>query len=128
MLLYLDTTNQDKPEIAAAISADKIFRQQISNARAEDLPNVIAAFLRKHKLKFSDVEKLAVRTGGSFFSAIRQGVVAANALAFALKVPIVPTSNFNFQKIMAQKGQGMLKPIYSSGPHITKPKKRQWLP
>jgi tRNA A37 threonylcarbamoyladenosine modification protein TsaB len=126
MILYLDTTDNSEVELGVFVK-DQLSKQKISLPHAENLAQAIEKFLSTHKLRLSDITKIAVRQGTGFFSRIRTGVVAANAIAYGLGIEIVPvTGEIDYATIHKAKGQRMIKPVYSGNPHITQPKKRKW--
>jgi tRNA A37 threonylcarbamoyladenosine modification protein TsaB len=84
----------------------------------------VKKFLKANKLAMTDVAKIAVRVGPGYFSRVRSGVVAANALAYALNVKIVPVKGeVSIKQIEKASGQGMVAPVYGGKPNITKPKR-----
>jgi tRNA A37 threonylcarbamoyladenosine modification protein TsaB len=127
MILYIDTT-ADMAEIAL-IEADNIILEQLPvPPAAENFAAVIKNIFRKHKFILSDITKIAVKTGPGLFSRVRVGVVAVNALGYALDIPIVPLKqkNLQFFKLSKMQGQKIVKPNYGGLPHITMSKKRAW--
>ena len=72
-------------------------------------------FLEKHKVTLSELERILVNPGPGGFSTTRTGVATANALAFALGIPV------------AEYPSGIIKdvilPIYDKAPNITRPRK-----
>jgi tRNA A37 threonylcarbamoyladenosine modification protein TsaB len=100
-------------------------KQFQGNLSAENFASIIQKFLLNQKLKFSDVKKIAVKTGPGFFSRVRTGVVAANALAFALDTKVIAVrSELGLQKASKMPGQSFVRPHYGSAPNITKSKGR----
>ena len=49
---------------------------------------MISQILKKHKKKLVDVTSIEVGTGPGSFTGTRVGVAVANALGFALKIPV----------------------------------------
>lgn len=124
MLLYLDTTDNDVVEMVLVRPDGKEIKEKYVSLRtAENFAGVIKKFLAKNKLELSDITKIAVKQGAGYFSRVRSGAVLANALAYALKIRVVPvTGSVNFRKLRAVSGQSMIKPVYSRKPNITKSK------
>ena len=126
MILYIDTTDNDVAELVLIVDKKTIKETFASLPHAEDFTATIKRFLRKHKTELAAVKKLAVKVGPGFFSRVRTGVVAANGLAFGLRIPIVAVrGKVNYKQIIKARGEGMVKPFYGGQPHITKPKKRK---
>ena len=127
MILYIDTTDNDVAEIGIR-RAEKYRRQQIKGRlQAEEFAALIESFVQKQGLQPTDIKKIAVRNGPGFFSRVRTGVVAANALAYALNLKVVPVKGeLDWQSIMRAKGERQVAPVYSSPPNITKPHKKKY--
>jgi len=98
MILYIDTTLKDKISLALLREEGKVF--QIINLKelvayrqqAEKLLPNIEKLLQEEKLKPSDLKKIVVNNYGGSFTSLRIGVINANALAFALKIPVLAGS------------------------------------
>jgi tRNA threonylcarbamoyl adenosine modification protein YeaZ len=126
MLLFIDTSDNEKVTIALVWPNKVATKQWLSHhSVSEELISNIKKHLAKQKQKFSDIEKLAVIVGPGHFSRIRTGVVTANALGFALNVPIVgvkkTTHPVNLSNLLNQPGQIQVKPFYDHKPNISKP-------
>lgn len=63
-------------------------KQRIGSQKAQAVLPLIDRLLRKHKLKASDIDKIEVNTGPGSFTGLRVGISVANALSFALKIPV----------------------------------------
>ena len=121
MTLYINTAQNNFIEIGikdknktVAIKKFKSYR-----AQAEKLLPAIEKLLKANKLKLSDLSVLAVENSGDSFTALRVGVVTANALAYALNLPV--SGNGGKAKI-TKSGQGnfsVIEPIYNREPEIT---------
>ena len=68
-------------------------------------------FLKKHKVALSDLQKIFVNPGPGGFSTTRTGVATANALAFALDIPLAEWPSGIVKKIVLPK--------YDKLPNIT---------
>jgi len=86
----INTASHDEIIIAlrdgVKIIAQKKFlapRQQ-----AERLVPAIEALLKAQKIKLSALNKIVVANQGGSFTALRIGVITANALAYALQIPV----------------------------------------
>jgi len=128
MILYIDTTDNDVAELFLISGKYKTSQRFENLPPAEIFISEIKRFLKNHKSKLSDIQKIAVKIGPGFFSRVRTGVVAANSLAYALGIKIVPVvGKIDFKKIMKTSGQGMVAPLYGGKPNITKSKRKTWL-
>lgn len=143
MILYIDTVLKDKI-VLALIKENKGFFQLIAfkkmkstRDQAEKLLPGIDALLIKNNFSNKKIKKIFVNNHGGSFSSLRIGVVTANALAFALKIPIIAasifdeTGDFNLSykkgdnlKINYLKGNKsfssyyLVEPFYNSEPNI----------
>lgn len=92
MTLYINTASYDEIIIAlrqgAKIIAQKKF--QAPRRQAEKLLPAIAALMKVKKVKLSDLKKIIVANRGGSFTSLRIGVITANTLAYALKIPVAP--------------------------------------
>ncbi|MDD5031624.1 MAG: hypothetical protein PHR36_01100 [Patescibacteria group bacterium] len=123
MILYLNTTNGNKIEVALKegerILARKEFEAKYS--QAEKLLPEIKKILGKKKIKLSAITEIVIanKSGASTgFTALRIGVVTANALGYGLGIPVKglggKTKSKKFSKF------DVIEPIYSSEPNIGK--------
>lgn len=89
MTLYINTKDQKtikvslrrKGQIVESLSKDNEYGSQV-------LLPLIDKMLKDNKLKYEDLEKIEVETGPGSFTGLRVGVSVANALGFALKIPV----------------------------------------
>lgn len=82
---------------------------------SENLLPEIAKFLQKHKVELKDLTKILVNPGPGGFSSTRTGVATANALAYALGIPVAQWPS--------RKVKETVLPKYDKEPNITKPRK-----
>lgn len=88
--------------------------------QAERLLPEIDLLLHKIEKKSSDLTSIKVANKGGSFTALRIGIVTANALAYALDIPV---ASLDDKKIIVNKIK-MAKPEYSSEPNISISKKK----
>ena len=125
MILFIDTTKGHNIEIAVnsgdRVVAKKKFRAEYS--QAEKLLPALAKTLKTNNIKLSDVRRIKVNNQGGLaasgrgtsFTALRIGVVTANALGYALKIPVVEV----MLSVKSYKKFSIVLPIYSKEPNIT---------
>jgi tRNA threonylcarbamoyladenosine biosynthesis protein TsaB len=126
MTLYINTVSHDEIIIALREGTRTIVQRKFSAPRqqAEKLVPAIAALLKSRKIKLSELQKIIVANRGGSFTALRIGVITANALAYALNIPVVaepPTSEPN-KKFGTHS---LVEPLYDREPNIgvsTKPR------
>ncbi len=110
MLLYIDTTFNDKIEIALFSQMNKKYsllsRKEIPANRQQSeklLPGIIN-LLKKNSSDFKDLKMIAVSNEGGSFTSLRIGVVTANALAYALGIKVRAAILKNKEIIFKEKG------------------------
>jgi len=90
MILQIDTTAGDQTRISLKkgklVIAHKSFVAR--RTQAEKLLTAIEKIIKKNSLELNQLKKIEVENRGGGFSALRIGVVTANALAYALGVTI----------------------------------------
>lgn len=120
MILIIDTTEKDLV-IISFVDRDKTHRQKIKahHQQAEKLLPRIVKMMSKLKITWPDVEEILVQSEGGGFSSLRIGVLTANALAYALGIPVTALNN---DKSVAFIGGQAVKPKYQAEPNIGPPR------
>lgn len=99
---------------------------QAHRSLAETLHREITALLSRNKLAFTDVNKVGFYQGPGSFTGLRIGASVANALAYALSIPIVGASGEHWLESCVNSSQATYMPVqilYGQEPHITQQKK-----
>ena|SRR3989344_5104494 len=117
MDLVIDTTERGKIKLA-------LFHQHKLLAKLEKETDKVSEFilleierlLKKSKIKLHDLEQISVNPGPGGFSSTRTGVAVANALAYALGIPVAESQSGKIKE--------MIVPKYDKQPNITKAKKQ----
>ena len=89
MILYIDTKDQkvvrvflkDKAKVVGNLSEENKFGSQA-------LLPLIEKILKQEKIAYKDLKGIEVETGPGSFTGLRVGVSVANALGFALNIPV----------------------------------------
>lgn len=124
MILSINTTNKNKIEIAlkegGSVLAHKEF--EAKHSQAEKLLPEIEKMLKSKKIKLSAISGIEVANVSNLetsFTALRIGVVTANALGYALGVPVKGEQG---EKVKQKKPMkfDVVKPIYNKEPNIGK--------
>lgn len=124
MTLYINTTSPTEIIIALRLGQKLVASKKIKTGRAqaEKLLLAIDKLLQAQKLKLKALKKIVVANRGSSFTSLRIGVITANALAYALKIPVeaepkigAKLKNFSFYSIV--------EPMYDREPNIGLSKK-----
>ncbi len=89
MILFINT--QDQKKVTVALKQDN---QEVDNLTDDNqfgsqvLLPLINQILEKHNLSLKDLTGIEVTTGPGSFVSLRVGVSVANALGFALNIPV----------------------------------------
>lgn len=106
MKLYLDST--DNTQVLVRLN-DKEFINKVDSPRNQDVFGFLLSCLEKEGYKQEDITEVEVNSGPGTFTGTRIGIAIANALGFALGIPVNGQRN-------------PIDPIYSAPPSITSPK------
>lgn len=119
-ILKIDTT--DPEELAAAIyrNEELIAEEKVPARRrqSEELLPAIDRALAKAGLRMVDLDKIIVANQGGSFTSLRIGIVTANAMAYALQIPVEGTV-----KEGNQAGKPYVEPVYDNTPEFVVKKK-----
>lgn len=90
MILKIDSTKPDHivVELVEAKTGKKDQLVETQKPGSQVLLPMIVGILKKNKIDFSDLSAIEVNPGPGSFTGTRVGVAIANALGFALNVPI----------------------------------------
>ncbi|OGD93950.1 tRNA (adenosine(37)-N6)-threonylcarbamoyltransferase complex dimerization subunit type 1 TsaB [Candidatus Curtissbacteria bacterium RIFCSPHIGHO2_01_FULL_41_44] len=90
MILKIDTTKREEATVELKDpktgKADKLIQKQKLGSQV--LLPMIVKILKKNKVDFSDLSAIEVNPGPGSFTGTRVGVAVANALGFALDLPV----------------------------------------
>ena len=85
--LYIDTTKRETVTVRLEIDGKK-YRKTVNNTQTQEVLPLIEKLLKEKKIKFNQINRIKVNTGPGSFTGVRVGVSIANALSFALKIPV----------------------------------------
>jgi len=107
MLLIIDTTQNNFIEIGIKDKNRFVIKKKFACRRmqAEKLLASIEKLLKAVKLKLGDLKKIEVVNRGGGFTSLRAGVVTANALGYALGVPVVESKNLKVRSNQPEAGR-----------------------
>ncbi len=127
MTLYINTADRENIIIALYQGAKTVAQKKIKAPRcqAEKLLPAIAALLKSRRLKPSALKKILVANRGGSFTALRIGIITANALAYALDIPVTPAFHAA-GRVKKFADHTLVEPIYEREPSIGRPKKRRF--
>ena len=125
MTLYINTTQNNLVELAIKDKNKLVAFKKFSSHRtqAEKLLPAIEKLLKAKKLKLSDLDGVAVENRGGSFTSLRIGVVTANALGYALGIPVEAVSKAT--KVVSSRSRvkfNVIEPVYDRELEITQKK------
>ena len=87
--LFIDTSSNKEIKVGLEIRGKVIWlKKAIGKDRAQAVMPLVDQLLKKHKLTINAVNTIEVVTGPGSFTGLRVGIAVANALAFALDIPV----------------------------------------
>lgn len=117
MILYINTTQGDDIIITIKKGSRTVVSKKINAkySQAEKLLPLIDKLSKEKKMNTTDIRKIKVANTGGSFTALRIGVVTANALGFALGIPVESIKKGK----KSNKEFDIIKPMYYKKPNIT---------
>ncbi len=89
MILHINTKEQGKVSVAIKESGQVIKSLSAQNKfGSQVLLPLISKLLDREKMILKDIKGIEVETGPGSFTGLRVGVAVANALGFALNIPV----------------------------------------
>lgn len=129
MILFIDTS--DFNNLTLALVHGPIVKLHVANVAFNENYKtnlMLDKFLKHQKVTPKDLSKIIVCSGPGSFTGIRVGVSLAQALGFALYIPVIaiPKSKVpeDIRKLSTIKGGKSLIMNYGQKPNITKAKKK----
>ena len=133
MLLLINTADPATSTIALGEDDGRVLASHVGPSRRGERDALLSAVercLRRARRSLPDVRGVAVVTGPGPFSGLRAGIATANAIGFALGVPVVGMSATDaptpkaFAATAAERFRGarvgaFVAPEYGAEPHIT---------
>lgn len=101
VLLFIDTSSNQEISVGLEIDGEKdVQREKIGREKAQVVLPLVQKLLEKYTLKLVDISSIEVNVGPGSFTGLRVGVSIANALGYALKIPV------------NGKTSGFIEPVY----------------
>lgn len=125
MTLYINTVGHDEIIIELRDKEGVLARKKISAPRkqSEKLLPAIDKLLKTKKIKLKELKKIIVANYGGSFTSLRIGVITANALAYALNIPV--EAETKMKKVKEFSSYSIVEPIYDREPNIGISKKQK---
>lgn len=123
--LLIDTASKEEIVIALRAGGRQVARKRLIAPRrqAEKLLPLIDRILRNNDFVPADLKRLVVANRGGSFTSLRIGVLTANALAYALKIPVVSLSGETACRRQFSS-HTIIEPDYDREPNIGISKKK----
>ena len=87
--LFIDTSSNKEIKVSLIVNKEeKVLERKIGEQKAQVVLSMIDEILRKSSLKLKNIDGIEVNTGPGSFTGLRVGVAVANALGFALDIPV----------------------------------------
>ncbi|PIT95154.1 hypothetical protein COT98_01005 [Candidatus Falkowbacteria bacterium CG10_big_fil_rev_8_21_14_0_10_39_9] len=117
MTLYIDTSDRSLIILALKLGTKVLTTKSFlpPQKQAERLLVEIDKLLKKNKATLKALKQIEVMEKGSSFTALRIGVLTANALAYALNISVVSAGG---QKTLGKRGLSVVAPEYDRLPNI----------
>lgn len=88
-ILYIDTSSNQEIRVDLEKNNNKeILKKKIGKNKAQVVLPMIDGLLKKNELTINDINQIKVKTGPGSFTGLRVGISIANALGFALNIPV----------------------------------------
>lgn len=105
VILSINTTNNKKTIIGLSFDGkEDVLEKEVETRSSQETLSLINEILKKHNLSIKDITEIQVHAGPGSFTGTRVGVAVANALGFALGLPV------NGAKII--EGKTLVEPQY----------------
>lgn len=90
MKLFIDTTKPFEITVALMVNDKKIIKKikTPTNRSSNYLLKAVLDIIKENNLKLNDITEVEVERGPGSFTGIRVGVSIANALGYALGIPV----------------------------------------
>lgn len=109
MILKIDSTKTG--QVIVELAQEKVGKKdqlvETQKPGSQVLLPMIVKILKKNKIDFSELTAIEVNPGPGSFTGTRVGVAIANALGFALNVPVLPAG----RQVNNKKGK-IVVPVY----------------
>jgi tRNA threonylcarbamoyladenosine biosynthesis protein TsaB len=101
--LIIDTADNKKNIVGLKINNKKYLQtEDVASNRTQMILPMIDKILKKHAIELKNISAIEVNVGPGSYTGLRVGLSIANALSFALKIPI-----------NGKKAGEIILPIYS---------------
>jgi tRNA threonylcarbamoyladenosine biosynthesis protein TsaB len=128
MILFINTTDFNNLHLALVDGNVKEFNTRVAFNENYKTNDLLEKFLKRSKVTMPDIAKVIVCSGPGSFTGIRVGVSMAQALGFALNIPVIAIPRGKVPKDLLRlhsiKASEKMTLNYGQKPNITKAKKK----
>ena len=135
MILFIDTSDFNNLHFALVPSVPakgegktRQFTKAVAYNENHKTLELLQKFLQKQKVQFRQIKKIIVCSGPGSFTGIRVGVALAQAIGFALNIPVIAIKKTKVPKKLEDlrklKISQHIVLHYGKPPNITKPSKK----
>jgi tRNA threonylcarbamoyl adenosine modification protein YeaZ len=124
MKLIIDTTDNQSVNLALQDNQGQLLSSSSTpafRAQGERLLPALQTLLTEKNLTLADITSIEVANGSGTFSSLRIGVTTANALAYALGVPVTDQDG----QSISHDGLQIVAPRYNAEANIGGPKTKK---
>ena len=87
--LIIDSSNNKQIIVGLKIGNKKhLLKHKVDSKKAQAILPLIDRILKKYSLKIEEINSISVDTGPGSFTGLRVGVSVANALGYAMGIPV----------------------------------------
>jgi tRNA threonylcarbamoyladenosine biosynthesis protein TsaB len=124
MNLYIDTSENKIIKLALIQDGQTVHKLEIPSefSQAEKLLPAIEELMKKGDIGINDIKMIRVADTGEGFTSLRIGIVTANALGYALGIPVLSAKDRENAK--NKNDFDVVSPKYDKEPNITEKKKK----
>lgn len=121
MILKIDTSKKEIIRVALEKNNNILFFKEKKSEynQAEILLPFISDILKAENINLSEIKKIQVENKGDSFTALRIGIITANALGYALNIEVESFKGKNTSFIRGKEKISLVAPAYSKEPNIT---------
>lgn len=89
IIVNIDTSSNEEISVGVEINGKKdLITEKVGKQKAQVVLPLVEQLLKKHNLTLQNITNVQVHTGPGSFTGLRVGISIANALGFALKIPV----------------------------------------
>lgn len=133
-VLILDTSHRGELIVALVNGRVRVLRHRFDTPGSGQLLNLVEQLLHREKIELNELTGVVVASGPGPFSALRAAASIANAMGYALDIPVAgiigehpvrELARRGMKKLARMKAGTLVVPHYGAPAHIMKAKRRR---